>query len=125
MRNIELQQVYQGAVLKIQQHLRTDATPVLPSIRHFLNDFQVRSFLSSEMECFCQTLLPQIHRVLFKIVTENLRGRRLLEVLCSIGHSGLPILQSCAQRLLWHCNQVLYNQLMGWYVSKRCLNPLF
>lgn len=37
----ELKDVYQGAVLKIQYHLQSSATPVLPSIRHFLIDFEV------------------------------------------------------------------------------------
>eukprot|EP00210_Caulerpa_lentillifera_P000039 g38.t1 len=98
----ELKEVYQGAVLKIQYHLQSSSTPVLPSIRHFLIDFE--------------SLLPQIHRMLFRIVQENLRGRSLLILLFEMGQSGLPVLQSCIQRLLWHCNQVLYKQLSAWMV---------
>ena len=67
------------------------------------------------MQCVRQTLFPQIHRLLYKIVMGNLRGRELLNVLCDMGHSGLPVLHSCMQRLLWHCNQVLYTQLSAWY----------
>ena len=31
-------------------------------------------------------------------------------------HSGAPAVQSCAQRLLWHCRQVLFKQLESWLV---------
>lgn len=40
----------------------------------------------------------------------------MLILLFEMGRSGLPVLHSCMQRLLWHCNQVLYKQLSAWMV---------
>ncbi|CAD7697778.1 unnamed protein product [Ostreobium quekettii] len=98
----ELLAVYKAAILQIQQHLMTEATPVIPAIRHFLIDFEA--------------LLPHLHRLVHHVERDGINGSQLLGLLHSSSRCGLPTLQSCLQRLLWHCNQVLYKQLSGWIV---------
>ena len=44
-------------------------------------------------------------------------GVQLLALLQTAARCGVPIVQSCMQRLLWHCNQVLFKQLTSWYVA--------
>jgi len=41
-------------------------------------------------------------------------GAQLLALLQAAARCGVPIVQSCMQRLLWHCNQVLFKQLTSW-----------
>ncbi|GMH37208.1 hypothetical protein BSKO_05081 [Bryopsis sp. KO-2023] len=98
----ELLDVYQAAIIQVQQHLRTQATPVIPAVKNFLIDFQ--------------TLLPQVHRLVHKVDQEGLVGAELLTHLFNSARTGLPTLQSCILRLLWHCHQVLYKQLSGWMI---------
>ena len=43
-----------------------------------------------------------------------LTGAALLRALHARSRCGVPLLQACMQRLLWHCNQVLYKQLSSW-----------
>jgi hypothetical protein len=42
------------------------------------------------------------------------QGAKLLAVLHARRLNGQPLLQTCIQRLLWHVNQVLFNQLTMW-----------
>eukprot|EP00775_Hariotina_reticulata_P005315 gene5317-5550_t len=46
----------------------------------------------------------------------DLQGAKLLAVLHARRLNGQPLLQTCVQRLLWHVNQVLFNQLTMWMV---------
>lgn len=41
-------------------------------------------------------------------------GAKLLATLHAHRLNGQPVLQACLQRLLWHANQVLFNQLTMW-----------
>ncbi|KAF5834637.1 Spc98 family-domain-containing protein [Dunaliella salina] len=50
-------------------------------------------------------------------------GAQLLAVIQSAARCGVPIVQSCMQRLLWHCNQVLFKQLTSWMVHGKLLDP--
>jgi hypothetical protein len=47
-------------------------------------------------------------------VPPEARGAKLLSTLHGHRLNGQPLLQACLQRLLWHVNQVLFNQLTMW-----------
>jgi hypothetical protein len=47
-------------------------------------------------------------------VPPEARGAKLLCTLHGHRLNGQPLLQACLQRLLWHVNQVLFNQLTMW-----------
>ena len=47
------------------------------------------------------------------------KGSFLLDLLHERARCGVPLLQACMQRLLWHCNTVLYNQLSSWWGGAR------
>lgn len=48
------------------------------------------------------------------VVPPEARGAKLLATLHAHRLNGQPLLQACLQRLLWHVNQVLFNQLTMW-----------
>eukprot|EP00250_Pteridium_aquilinum_P022274 c25338_g1_i2 orf=77-2320(+) len=98
----EVLAVYRSAVLKVEQNLLSDAAPVLSNVTKDLNKFE--------------TLLPPLHALVQEVKDENLRGGRLLDLLHTKCHCGVPELQTCMQRLLWHGHQVMYRQLAAWTV---------
>ena len=66
---------------------------------------------------YLQAVLPEVHRVLREVQVlrrQNFKGSELLALLHTRARGGAPMLQSCMQRLLWHCNQVLLQQLSSW-----------
>lgn len=98
----EVLAVYRSAVLKVEQDLLSDFTPVLSTVTQNLNKFEV--------------LLPPLHALVQEVKHKNLRGGRLLDLLHTKCHCGVPELQNCMQRLLWHAHQVMYKQLAAWMV---------
>lgn len=48
------------------------------------------------------------------IIPPEARGAKLLATLHAHRLNGQPLLQACLQRLLWHVNQVVFNQLTMW-----------
>lgn len=89
-------------------------------------------------------ILPPVHQLMYSVQQDNISGSELLQLLqakvtdhtlrtlpaCVLylasqcpamsfaalqAQCGIPELQSCLTRLLWHCNQVLFKQLSGWY----------
>ncbi|XP_020684188.1 gamma-tubulin complex component 4 [Dendrobium catenatum] len=99
---IEILSVYRSAVLQVEQNLLSDPLPILATVTHGLNKFDV--------------VLPPIYELIAEIEREDIRGGKLLNLLHKRCHCGIPELQSCFQRLLWHGHQVLYNQLASWMV---------
>ncbi len=61
-----------------------------------------------------QVLLPAVHHITWTVAAEALAGAALLDLLRQRAHCGMPAVQSCLQRLLWHCHCVLYKQLSSW-----------
>ncbi|KAF2298384.1 hypothetical protein GH714_023412 [Hevea brasiliensis] len=58
-----------------------------------------------------------IERIItLEIERDDIRGGQLLNLLHKRCHCGVPELQTCIQRLLWHGHQVMYNQLASWMV---------
>jgi hypothetical protein len=96
-----------------------------------------------------QMLLPQLHELAYELrrrrlpvseggaaaataaapaedvleVPPEARGAKLLCTLHGHRLNGQPLLQACLQRLLWHVNQVLFNQLTMWWVP--CMSDTF
>ncbi|CAK7348319.1 unnamed protein product [Dovyalis caffra] len=99
---VEILSVYRSAVLHIEQKLLSETMPILATITQGLNKFFV--------------LLPPLYELVVEIGRDDIRGGQLLNLLHKRCHCGVPELQSCIQRLLWHAHQVMYNQLASWMV---------
>ncbi|PSR89518.1 Gamma-tubulin complex component like [Actinidia chinensis var. chinensis] len=99
---VEVLSVYRSAVLQIEQLLLSDSVPILATVTQGLNKFFV--------------LLPPLYELILEIERERICGGRLLTLLHKRCHCGVPELQTCIQRLLWHGHQVMYNQLASWMV---------
>lgn len=94
--------VYRSAVLRVEQNFLSDPAPVLASVTQNLNKFEI--------------LLPPLHALIQEVDHKSLKGGRLLDLLYTKCHCGVPELQMCMQRLLWHGHQVMYRQLAAWMV---------
>ncbi|XP_027937265.1 gamma-tubulin complex component 4 homolog [Vigna unguiculata] len=99
---VEVLSVYRSAVLHIEQKLLSETMPILATVTQGLNKF------------FC--LLPPLYELILEIERDDIRGGQLLNLLHKRCHCGVPELQTCMQRLLWHGHQVMYNQLASWMV---------
>ncbi|KAL2323661.1 hypothetical protein Fmac_028040 [Flemingia macrophylla] len=99
---VEILSVYRSAVLHIEQLLLSESMPILATVTQGLNKF------------FC--LLPPLYELILEIERDDIRGGQLLNLLHKRCHCGVPELQTCMQRLLWHGHQVMYNQLASWIV---------
>ncbi|AQK84397.1 Gamma-tubulin complex component 4-like precursor [Zea mays] len=98
----EILSVYRSAVLQVEQNLLSDPLPILATVTHGLNKFEV--------------LLPPLYELVMEIQHKDIKGGQLLNLLHKRCHCGVPELQSCIQRLLWHGHQVMFNQLTSWMV---------
>ncbi|GJU76034.1 gamma-tubulin complex component 4-like protein isoform X1 [Tanacetum coccineum] len=99
---VEVLSIYRSAVLHIEQKLLADSLPILATVTQGLNKF----FL----------FFPPLFELILEIEREGIYGGKLLNLLCKRCHCGVPELQTCIQRLLWHGHQVMYNQLSYWMV---------
>ncbi|XP_031261658.1 gamma-tubulin complex component 4-like [Pistacia vera] len=99
---VEILSVYRSAVLHIEQRLLSDTMPILATVTQGLNKFFV--------------LLPPLYELVLEIERDDICGGQLLNLLHKRCHCGVPELQACIQRLLWHGHQVMYNQLASWMV---------
>ncbi|MBA0795772.1 hypothetical protein Gohar_006608, partial [Gossypium harknessii] len=100
---VEVLSVYRSVVLQIEQKLLSETMPILATVIQGLNKFFV--------------VLPPLYELVLEIERDDLRGGKLLNLLHKRFHCGVPELQACIQRLLWHGHQVLYNQLASWMVD--------
>ncbi|CAL0300253.1 unnamed protein product [Lupinus luteus] len=99
---VEILSVYRSAVLHIEQLLLSETMPILATVTQGLNKFF--------------SLLPPLYELILEIEHDDIRGGQLLNLLYKRYHCGVPELQTCMQRLLWHGHQVMYNQLASWMV---------
>ncbi|XP_073287259.1 gamma-tubulin complex component 4 homolog, partial [Primulina huaijiensis] len=99
---VEVLSVYRSAVLLIEQKMLSDSLPILATVTQGLNKFLI--------------LLPPLYGLILEIERDNICGGKLLNLLHKRCHCGVPELQTCIQRLLWHGHQVMYNQLASWMV---------
>ncbi|CAK0758510.1 hypothetical protein CVIRNUC_002625 [Coccomyxa viridis] len=98
----ELLDVYRAAILRMQQQLRRMPSVSMASLNFSLQEFKV--------------LLPALHRMMYQADRNKLSGSQLLRLLHDKAGCGVPALQSCCQRLLWHCNQTLLSHIRSWVV---------
>jgi gamma-tubulin complex component 4 len=105
----ELLDVYRGAVLQVEQRLLRPPTPPLLSLRHFLSDFEV--------------LLPEAASIVQEVQQSQLNAAQLMHLLDRRTRCGIPAVQACAERLLWHCHGVLFKQLESWMVYGILIDP--
>ncbi|KAK9136862.1 hypothetical protein Sjap_007456 [Stephania japonica] len=99
---VEILSVYRSVVLHIEQILLSDPTPILATVTQGLNKFFM--------------LFPPLHELIVEIERDDTRGGQILNLLYKRCHCGVPELQACIQRLLWHGHQVMYQQLASWMV---------
>lgn len=83
-------------------------TPPLLILQQFLSEFEI--------------LLPEVVSIVTEVQDRHLYGADIPQLLDSHAHSGIPTIQSCAERLLWHCNQVTFKQLEAWLVHGLLVN---
>lgn len=105
----ELLDVYRGAILQVEQRLLRPPTPPLLSLRHFLSDFEV--------------LLPEAASIVQEVQQGQLDAAQLMHLLDRRTRCGIPAVQACAERLLWHCNGVMVKQLESWMVYGILIDP--
>ncbi|PNX81208.1 gamma-tubulin complex component 4, partial [Trifolium pratense] len=99
---VEILSIYTSSILHIEQLLLAETMPLLATVTQGLNKFF--------------TLLPPLYELILEIERGDIRGGQLLNLLHKKCHCGVPELQTCIQRLLWHGHQVMYNQLASWMV---------
>ncbi|CAK9327996.1 unnamed protein product [Citrullus colocynthis] len=99
---VEILSIYRSAVLQVEQKLLSETVPILAIVTQGLDKFFV--------------LFPPLHQLILEIERDDIRGGQLLNLLHKRCHCGVPELQTCIQRLLWHGHQVMYNQLASWMV---------
>ncbi|KAM0892678.1 hypothetical protein ACQ4PT_025588 [Festuca glaucescens] len=80
----EILSVYRSAVLQVEQNLLSDPLPILATVTHGLNKFEV--------------LLPPLYELVMEIEQKDIKGGQLLSLLHKRCHCGVPELQSCIQR---------------------------
>ena len=77
--------------------------------------YQAQMKSADVLRC-AQVLLPALHRMVYQAHRDKLSGAQLLRMLHDKSSCGVPALQSCCQRLLWHCNQILLTHIRSWWV---------
>eukprot|EP00798_Chlamydomonas_sp_ICE-L_P000175 gene175-1699_t len=102
----EILDVYEAAVLDVQQQVVVAAPcpPTLSSLNYFLSDFK-------------------LHELVHGVHGKGTSSAQLWSLLNSRAHCGIPLVESVMQRLLWHCNNVLYKQISSWMVHGVHLDP--
>ncbi|KAG1679668.1 hypothetical protein FOA52_006185 [Chlamydomonas sp. UWO 241] len=108
----ELLEVYEAKLQEIQELVLSDQAPTLQRLQYMLSDFMV--------------LLPEAHKLVCEVQllrAKDFKGSELIAALHARVRCGVPLVQSVMQRLLWHCNQVLIQQLTSWMVHGLLLDP--
>ncbi|KAJ3669511.1 hypothetical protein LUZ60_011461 [Juncus effusus] len=105
----EILSVYRASVLKVEQNLLAEPVPILSTVTQGLHKFEV--------------ILPPLYEIIAEIEKKDIKGGKLLNLLHKRCHCGVPELQACIQRLLWHGHQVMYNQLTSWMVYGLLQDP--
>lgn len=136
--------MYEAAVLRVQQEEVEGAPPgcppVLATLTHHLHDFKILlpqlhllvwqvagNQLTTDTTDTTDTTTPtpklasgggskgaRAAEVAAK--HKPLSGAEVVEVVHARARCGVPVLQSCMRRLLWHCMQVMLQQLTSWWV---------
>lgn len=94
--------VYRSAVLQAEQRLQQPPAPPLLSLQRFFSEFEI--------------LLPEVLTITKQVQQGTLSAAQLMSLLDKRTRCGIPLVQSCAGRLLWHLHQVMFKQLEAWLV---------
>jgi gamma-tubulin complex component 4 len=108
----ELLEVYEAKLQEIQELVLSHQAPTLTRLQYLLADFMV--------------LLPEAVKLVREVQllrAKDFKGSELIAALHARARCGVPLVQSVMQRLLWHCNQVLIQQLTSWMVHGLLLDP--
>ncbi|KAL9650924.1 hypothetical protein ABK040_015027 [Willaertia magna] len=105
---IKLEQEY---CLKEEEEENNNDTIIMPLtyLKQLLRDYEI--------------IFPKLMEIINQIKFENLRGALLLDFLYNMTLSGIPIVESCIQRLLFHCNVILMKQITSWMIYGIISNP--
>lgn len=112
---LELLDVYRQAVLGIEARLmdaEADKTlwsllPLEQALSEFAEIFpflyeSISGWTGGEQGCGC---------------------REILETFETAARSGMPVIEGCSLRIVWHCYQVLFKQIHAWMVHGRLVDP--
>ncbi|EFJ46835.1 gamma tubulin interacting protein [Volvox carteri f. nagariensis] len=109
----ELLDDYRCAVLSLQRQLREQEAPALPTILHRMWEYV--------------DVLPALHALAAAqdrvSVGPAFNAADLINSLHAGTRSGLPAVRQAMGRLLWHCNQVLMQQLAAWMMHGMLQDP--
>ncbi|KAL4484971.1 hypothetical protein ABPG74_020148 [Tetrahymena malaccensis] len=103
-----------GFCLGLEQIINSYREKIIEIERDFLENrvFTIASLkikLTSHFD-----ILPDLHKIVIKIVEENLKGGQLLDLMHSKSQTGNTALREVYQILTDQCYSVLYQQLSGW-----------
>ncbi|GIL67009.1 hypothetical protein Vafri_20405 [Volvox africanus] len=109
----ELLDDYRCTVLSLQRELREEEAPALPTILHRMWQYV--------------DVLPALHGLAAAQDRVSLgptfSAANLINTLHAGTRSGLPAVRQVMGRLLWHCNQVLMQQLAAWMMHGMLQDP--
>ncbi|GLC46124.1 hypothetical protein PLESTM_001829900, partial [Pleodorina starrii] len=109
----ELLDDYRYTVLSLQQELRNQDAPALPTILHRMWEYV--------------DVLPALHSLAAAqdrvSVGPAFSAADLINALAAGTRSGLPAVRQALGRLLWHCNQVFMQQLAAWMMHGMLQDP--
>eukprot|EP00890_Picochlorum_soloecismus_P001909 jgi/Picsp_1/2719/NSC_00948-R1_gamma complex associated protein 4 len=106
----EVLDVYREAVLHVEkQSQRIQLHSILPLSRAFQDFFE---------------LFPDLCKCIAQITNdESVRGQDIARIFEQRASCGIPTVQACSSRMVWHCHQVLFKQMYSWMVYGRVIDP--
>lgn len=106
----EVLDVYREAVLHVErQSQRIHLHSILPLSRAFQDFFE---------------LFPDLCKSIEQISNdESVRGQDIARLFEQRASCGIPTVQACSSRMVWHCHQVLFKQMYSWMVYGHIIDP--
>ena len=106
----EVLDVYREAVLHVEKQLqRIRLHSILPLSKAFQDFFELFPDL-----CTC---IEQITN------EESVNGQDIARIFEQRASCGIPTVQACSSRMVWHCHQVLFKQMYSWMVYGHVIDP--
>ncbi|CAM9656754.1 unnamed protein product, partial [Choristocarpus tenellus] len=110
----ELLDEYAERVAAVERDVMKDPTLTLTRVNASLREYQA---VLPAMAEFCEAAFAKSSR------RAPMHPRPLLEMLYSRSQFGAPDVRCRFERLLWHCTQVLLNQIMSWVLHGLLVDP--
>jgi gamma-tubulin complex component 4 len=105
----EVLDVYRSMILSAERAILDDPTLPLTYLVSRTADFEL--------------LLPALLRLSHEVEEQKVHGCKLLDLISQHACSGVPLVHSCAQRILARCFMVLYAQVSAWAVYGMLSDP--